>query len=244
MSAELHGLSDSRVRGNMLDETGQSDNIGPYVPSQSVLDPIERSSEIMFGLMMALTFTCTISVATSTRNDVRTMLAAALACNVAWGLVDAAMYLLAQIVSRERRRSLTMEIASAPLQKARRILRDNMPDGVDKAFNAPDIDRLADAIRAMPASSRRAVPTGDDLRAAANIFLLVFLSALPVAVPFVFMRDVGQALRTSNAIAIILLFLVGTGLGRHMNWKPYWVAGLCVALFGALLVAITIALGG
>jgi hypothetical protein len=29
-----------------------------------------------------------------------------------------------------------------------------------------------------------------------------------------------------------------------MKWKPYWVTGLSVALFGGLLVAITIALGG
>jgi len=212
--------------------------------SRARLDPIERSSEIMFGLIMALTFTCTISVASSTRADVMTMLAGALGCNIAWGLVDAAMYLLAQIVTRERRRSLAMDIAAAPPQKARRILLDNMPDGVDTVFNASDLDRVAGAIRARPMAQRRAGPTSDDLRAAVHIFFLVFLSTLPVALPFVFMNDVGLALRTSNGIAVALLFLVGTGLGRHMDWEPYWVTGLCVELFGAILVAITIALGG
>ena len=59
--------------------------------SSRVLDPVERSSEIMFGLIMALTFTSSVSVASSTRNDVATMLASALSCNVAWGLIDAAM---------------------------------------------------------------------------------------------------------------------------------------------------------
>ena len=58
------------------------------------------------------------------------------------------------------------------------------------------------------------------------------------------MTDVGIALRTSNVIAVVLLFVVGTGIGKHMKWEPYWVTGLSVALFGALLVAITIALGG
>jgi hypothetical protein len=212
--------------------------------SRTGLDPIERSSEIMFGLIMALTFTCTISVTSSTRADVMTMLAGALGCNIAWGLVDAAMFLLAQIVSREQRRSLALDIASASAPQARRLLIDNLPDGVDKVFNTSDLDRLAGAIRTMPASPRRAAPTADDLRGAAHIFLLVFLSTLPVALPFLFMTDVGIALRTSNAIAVILLFIVGTGLGKHMKWKPYWVTGLSVALFGALLVAITIALGG
>lgn len=88
--------------------------------SRRVLDPIERSSEIMFGLIMALTFTCTISVATSTRADVTTMLAGALGCNIAWGFVDAAMYLLAQIVERERRRSFVTEVAAASPVNARR----------------------------------------------------------------------------------------------------------------------------
>ncbi|MBA4131590.1 MAG: hypothetical protein C0519_09195 [Hyphomicrobium sp.] len=60
----------------------------------------------------------------------------------------------------------------------------------------------------------------------------------------IFMVDVGTALRASNAIALALLFIVGTGLGKHMKWTPYWVTGLCVSLFGALLVAIAIALGG
>ena len=228
----------------MPDDTGRSASNGAISKSPTRLDPIERSSEIMFGLIMALTFTCTISVASSSRADVMTMLAGALGCNTAWGLVDAAMFLLAQIVSREQRRSLAMDIAAASPPQARRLLLDNMPDGVDKVFNPSDLDRLAGAIRAMPASPRRAAPTAEDLRGAAYIFLLVFLSTLPVALPFLFMTDVGKALRTSNAIAVILLFLVGTGLGRHMKWKPYWVTGLSVALFGALLVALTIALGG
>ena len=62
--------------------------------------------------------------------------------------------------------------------------------------------------------------------------------------PFLFMTGVGIALRTSNAIAVTLLFIVGTGLGKHMKWKPYWVTGLSGALFGALIVAIIIALEG
>ncbi len=216
----------------------------PVIEAPSVLDPIERSSEIMFGLIMALTFTCTISITSSTRADVMTMLAGALGCNIAWGLVDAAMFLLAQIVSREQRRSLALDIASASPLEARRLLIDNLPEGAERVFNTSDLDRFSAAIRVMPPSPRRAVPSANDLRGAIHIFFLVFLSTMPVALPFLFMADVAIALRTSNAIAIVLLFLVGTGLGKHMKWRPYWVTGLCVALCGALLVAITIVLGG
>jgi hypothetical protein len=239
-------LLQERRRGLELmpDRTELVAQIDTTSETRSVLDPMERSSEIIFGLIMALTFTCTISVASSTRTDVMTMLVGALGCNIAWGLVDSAMYLLAQIVTRERQRSLALDIGSAPPQKARRILLDNMPDGVDTVFDASDLDRLADVIRAKTNAQRRASPTTNDLRAAVQIFLLVFLSTLPVALPFVFITDIEIALRTSNSIAVALLFLVGTGLGRHMKWAPYWVTGLCVALVGAILVSITIALGG
>ena len=49
-----------------------------------LLDPIDRNSEILFGLFMVLTFTGTLSVATAVRQDVRTMLIAAIGCNAAW----------------------------------------------------------------------------------------------------------------------------------------------------------------
>jgi VIT1/CCC1 family predicted Fe2+/Mn2+ transporter len=211
--------------------------------SEFALDPLERSSEIMFGLIMALTFTCTVSVVAST-NDVRTMLAAALSCNIAWGLVDGAMYVLAEIVARQRKNSAAMAVAGATPVEARRMLLETLPDGAERVFSPEDLDRLVKGIRAMPVAPHSMVPNREDLHGAVAIFLLVFLSTFPVALPFLFISDLSLALRTSNAIAIVSLFLVGTGLGRYMNWPHPWAIGLIVAVFGAILVAITIALGG
>ncbi len=60
-----------------------------------LLDPTERLSEILFGLIMVLSFTCSFSVATERgRADVRNMLVAALGCNLAWGIIDAVFYLM------------------------------------------------------------------------------------------------------------------------------------------------------
>lgn len=59
-----------------------------------VLEPVERLSEILFGLIMALTVTSAVSVATSDDMQIRTMLIAALGCNLAWGIIDAGMYLM------------------------------------------------------------------------------------------------------------------------------------------------------
>ncbi len=228
----------------MKNQDDSARGASPPSSSRDVLDPLERSSEILFGLIMALTFTCTVSVVSSTRNDVATMLAAALACNVAWGLVDSAMHVLGELVTRGRRRSLTEAIRDASPADARRMVLENLPDGAERLLTPEDLDRVAKGIRALPLSPHSMVPTRDDLRGAAAIFLLVFLSTFPVALPFLLIGDVGLALRISNAIAVILLFLVGTGLGRYMGWHRPWAIGLAVACFGAILVAVTIALGG
>jgi VIT1/CCC1 family predicted Fe2+/Mn2+ transporter len=192
---------------------------------------------------MALTFTCTLSVLSS-ESDVRTMLIGALGCNIAWGLVDGAMHVLAQVVTRERQRSLAAAVAAAPPGEARRLLLESLPDGAGRLLEPADLDRVAAGVREAAPPDRSVIPTREDLRGAGAVFLLVFLSTLPVALPFLVFEDVATALRTSNAVAVASLFLVGTALGRYMHWSRPWAIGLAVALFGTLLVAITIALGG
>ena len=71
-------------------------------PRRSALDPIERVSEVVFGVLMALSFTGALSVATAGREEVRTMMLTALGCNLAWGLTDAVMYLVGTVVERSR----------------------------------------------------------------------------------------------------------------------------------------------
>jgi hypothetical protein len=71
--------------------------------SNRVLDPIERISEVLFGLIMVLTFTGTLSVLAADRAAVRTMLVGALGCNLAWGIIDAGMYLMARLSEQSRK---------------------------------------------------------------------------------------------------------------------------------------------
>ena len=49
---------------------------------------------------MVLTFTCSLNVTRAGHGQVRTMLIAALGCNVAWGIIDAVMYLMANLSER------------------------------------------------------------------------------------------------------------------------------------------------
>ena len=59
-------------------------------------------SEVIFGVLMAMTFIGTLNVATAGRQEVRTVMLAALGCNVAWGLTDGVMYLVALATERTR----------------------------------------------------------------------------------------------------------------------------------------------
>ena len=70
------------------------------VKEDAVLNPVDRISEVLFGTIMVLSFTGAISAATDGRQEIRELLWAALGCNVAWGLVDAIMYLMNVVLER------------------------------------------------------------------------------------------------------------------------------------------------
>ena len=55
---------------------------------------------------------------------------------------------------------------------------------------------------------------------AVGVFLLVFLATLPVALPFAFIHEAHRALRVSNGIALVMLFLGGYYLERHAGGTP------------------------
>src|SRR5512133_412733 len=115
-----------------------------------VLDPIERFSEIVFGLVMVLTITGAVSVAEGGREEVRDMLAAALGCNVAWGIVDGVMYVVTSTVERARRHAVLHGIRAAGTASARAIILGALPEGVASVTDEADVDRMAARARALP----------------------------------------------------------------------------------------------
>jgi VIT1/CCC1 family predicted Fe2+/Mn2+ transporter len=51
------------------------------------------------------------------------------------------------------------------------------------------------------------------------------------------------ALRISNGIAILMLFISGYAFGRHAGRRP-WLTGIAMVIIGSVLVGITIGAGG
>jgi len=64
-----------------------------------------------------------------------------------------------------------------------------------------------------------------------------------VVIPFILMHDAMPALRVSNAVAIVLLFLAGHAYGPMIGRGPVSV-GIAMVALGVVLVGITMALGG
>src|SRR3954470_802559 len=96
--------------------------------SQSLLDPLDRVAEILFGLIMTLTFTCSISIATSHRAEIRQLLVGAIGCNLAWGIVDATMYLIGVLAQRNRNKIILESIQnSLDTDRARNYISDALP---------------------------------------------------------------------------------------------------------------------
>lgn len=56
------------------------------------LNPVDRSTEVLFGIIVTLTFTSSLGVKNAGQEAVRDMWSAALFCNLAWGVVDGWFY--------------------------------------------------------------------------------------------------------------------------------------------------------
>jgi hypothetical protein len=212
--------------------------------SKRILEPIERVSEVLFGLIMVLGFTGSLSAANAGRTEIRTMLFGAIGCNLAWGLIDAIMYLMACLSEKgQSLRTLRAVQKARDPEQGQRVIADALPAVVASVLQPAELEKMRQHLKQLPAPPRHPRLRKDDWRGAGGVFLLVFLSTFPVVMPFIFMSDPARALRMSNLIAIGLLFLTGYFFGRCADLLP-WRTGAVMVLVGMAMVAITIALGG
>ena len=220
------------------------DAIEPSESSTRALDPIDRVSEVLFGLIMVLTFTGSLSVADAGRDDVRTMLLAALGCNVAWGVIDAMLYLMGCLADKSRGLMTFRAVRkAADPQNAQRLIADALPPVVASILEPAELETMRRRLIQLPEPPELARLSKDEWLGSIGIFFLVFLTTFPVVIPFIFMQSVGPALRVSNAIAIVMLFLTGFAFGRLTGRHP-WLVGIAMVAVGLFLVGMTMALGG
>jgi hypothetical protein len=209
-----------------------------------LIDPPQRVAEVMFGLIMVLTFTCSLSVADAGRDDVRAMLIGALGCNLAWGIIDGVFFMMGSLAEKGGavKRLLALRAAADPAA-SRRILSDALPPLLASVMQPAELDAIGGRLRDLPLAHSPAKLDKQDWLGALAVLLLVFLSTFPVAIPFILMDELKPAMRASNAVAIILLFIAGYAYGHCIGRKP-WLVGIGMVILGSSLVAMAIPLGG
>ena len=212
------------------------------------LDPATSLAEILFGLIMTLTFTlgAGIIIEDEGREGARDLLIAVIGCNLAWGVIDGALFLVNEWFDRGRLRRLGKAIRDAADAAAARSLVAGELDGLlEDVTSAPEREglyaRIADNVRSRPPQAVRVGKA--DFMGAFTSFWLVALTSAPAAIPFLLFDDARFALRISNAVLLALLFVTGYFWARFTLGKP-WLVGLTLLLGGLALVAVAIALGG
>src|SRR5688572_29691879 len=158
--------------------------------AEKYLDPGTSMGEVLFGLIMTLTFTlgAGLIIEEEGSEGARQLLIATIGCNIAWGIIDGALYLAGQLFGRGRLRRLGQTV------------RDTTDDGRARAVVAAELDelfenvaseaerrdlygRIAANIRSRPVPAGGGV-TKDDFMGALASFWLVFFASLPAAIPF------------------------------------------------------------
>jgi len=215
---------------------------GPVV--RGVLSPYDRGSEMLFGLIMALTITGALSVTSATPQETRALFASTLSCNVAWGLVDAVMYVMNSVLGRGRRLLLDRALREdGDPAELRTVLSEVLPESVAQALSTADLESVRKVVATHADLHAPARVQWEDLLAALGVFLVVVASTFPVALPFLVIPDVALAKTVSRTLSLALLFVGGYAVGRYSGVRPVWM-GLAMLGIGAMLVAVVTALGG
>ncbi len=208
------------------------------------LRPDERFAEIIFGLVMTLSITGTMSVARGGTEDVGVMLWAVLGCNIAWGIIDGMLYLLLAVSEKGRGYSLYRLVTRTKDQRqAQTVIAEELPPVVAGVLTTEELETIRQRLASLPDQPGVKMITRDEIGGTIAVFFFVVLSCIPVLIPFVLIHEPLPALRTSNAVAIVMLYLGGHALARYAGLSKFK-TGITMVVLGMAMVGLTIALGG
>jgi hypothetical protein len=232
-------------RGDIMTEAVEG---GRHGWTRKYLDPGERISEVLFGLIMVLTYTLTAGMSVSDDDrGVHELLVATVGCNIAWGIIDGVFYVMGALFERGRQIRLARALQGTKDEAAAMAVVAGELDGPLEPITTPEGRRrlyreIVGVVSNTPTPRNRILK--EDLYGALASFWLVFLSTIPAAVPFlIFTHEPRFALRVSNALLLALLFLVGYQWARFTGGRGL-VTGAVMTLIGGALVGLAVALGG
>ena len=212
------------------------------------LDPGETLGEVLGGLIMALTFTLGARVfAADEQLEAHELVVAIVGCNIAWGVIDATLFVLNSLFYRSRHARFFRALKNTRSETEALAAVEEEFGLEDEPLAAHPEDR-ARLYQSLLALSARATPARKGLRrqdfvAAAIVFALVSATAVPGVIPLLLLADSNLALHVSNWLLILLLFVVGCWWGRYTDAPP-WRVGLTAMLLGMFMVLVAVVLGG
>ncbi|HEX4796081.1 MAG TPA: VIT1/CCC1 transporter family protein, partial [Humisphaera sp.] len=174
------------------------------------------------------------------------LLIAVLGCNIAWGIVDAATYILGNLMTRGARARLILAVKQRPDDPHTAEVVTSRIDALIGDLLTPAQHQQLHQWILQGAADAEPEPTRlkkEDLYTGLACFLIVFGAAIPVLVPFILIRNEAVALRVSNGLILAMLFGVGWRWARFANLSRVR-TGLSLLGLGLVLVLITIVLGG
>ncbi len=166
-------------------------------------------------------------------------LLAALGRNLAWGIIDAGLYLMARLGEFARKLLIVRRLhrAAAP-GEGQRIVAGALPPLVVSVMTPPQLEDIRRDLAVLPPPPRHPWLGGQDRLGALGVLLLLFVSTFPVVMSFKAISDVILAVRISKAIGITMLFFVGYAFARHAGLNEF-ISGMAMVVIGVVLPALT-----
>jgi len=120
-----------------------ADSAGARAGQATALSPFDRVSGVVFGLIMALTFTGSLSAAEAGREDIRAMLIGALGCNIAWGIIDGLLFLMGCLAERGQALKTLHAVRSTPdAEKGQSLIADALPPMLSSALEPAELETM------------------------------------------------------------------------------------------------------
>jgi len=220
-----------------------------------LLDPIDRLSESIFSILILLTFTLAFRIIKLgadphqqiPSNYVNELLLGAAGATLAWGIIDGIMYALMSMFERGERHRLLQMLQLAHTEDEGIQIVANELDHILEPITGEAQRRLLYQDVLAHLRDGKAQPVGltrADVAGGFGSVLVAVIAVIPSFVPFlVFYNNPALAIRASNVVSFIVLFIFGYQWGKYTGSNP-WRTGLLLAAIAALMVLIAIPLGG
>lgn len=220
-----------------------------------ILDPIDRLTASIYSILIVLTFTLAFSVIMHgpgyeqpvPENFGTELFFAVVGAAVAWGLIDGIMFALLSMLERGEKHRFLQELQAAETDEAGvDVIADEFDYLLEPITGESQRQVLyADVLEHLRDSQPR--PVGfqrDDLVEALGSALIAVVAIVPSLVPLWLLRDDPlPAMRISNVVSFIMLFVLGYRWGTYTGSNP-WKTGALLFFAGVILMSIAMPLGG